>query len=295
MTSHPSETSSQIVVVNFSEGSTNENSMTTDVTDKAKPIAREEITGSQSTENITEAETSFQATAQVVVPSFEKNTKLDRNDESIVLAQARASRRPLLICTLTIFLHGMGCGAASAYCGLVLEDHLTHTALVTLSPTQAAWMVSLTPLSFGAGTLLCIPITEVLGRKTTLMLGNLISLFSFMAVFVVPAPMLLLVALTMKDIGMGISDMVGGVYLSEISTVHHRGLLSGANMTSNTAGILVYTGLSNFLPAHYLALTFVIHQAIVVALILPLPKSPHCTVWYSLVLELLLLVSQSVS
>ena len=100
--------------------------------------------------------------------------------------------------------------------------------------------------------------------------------------------MVLLVALTMKDIGMGISDMVGGVYLSEISTVHHRGLLSGANMTSNTAGILFYTGLCNFLPTHYLALTFVFHQAIVVVLILLLPKSPHCTVWYTLVLELFL-------
>ena len=54
-----------------------------------------------------------------------------------------------------------------------------------------------------------------------------------------------------------------------------RGPLSGANMTSNSVGLLFYSILSTLLPAQFLSIAFAAHYLLVCLLLLLLPESPQ--------------------
>ena len=216
------------------------------------------------------------------------------NPQRVVEAQSQAKSSNLLPYVGIAFLNGMGIGSNLAYAGLVLPHHTAsfhlrqnatrgddraglegQSALFPLSPSEASWFVSLTPVSVSLGILLSIPASEMLGRKRMYLFSNGLSCLGYLAVHLAPNFTLLLLARLAQCASMGFSMIITGVFLNEISTVKLRGPISGVNMTSNVVGILFYTTLCIFLPIQWLSLALSSHCFLVALLSLCLPYSPQ--------------------
>ena len=213
----------------------------------------------------------------------------------VVEVQASARSFNLLPSVAIAFLNGMGIGSNLAYAGLVLPHHTKvfntsqsieegssnaivddgHLPLLPLSPSEASWFVSLTPVAVSLGILLSIPASEKLGRKRMYLLSNGLSFLGYLAIHLAPNFNVLLLSRLAQCGSMGFSMIITGVYLNEISTVKLRGPISGINMTSNVVGILFYTVLCIFLPIQWLSLALASHCLLVSLLSLLLPFSPQ--------------------
>lgn len=194
----------------------------------------------------------------------------------VLAAQATASQTGLTLCAMVLFLHGMGLGPGLGYGGLVVPHHTAPgSGMLLLSPEDATWFNSVTPLAMGLGVLVSIPVSERLGRKRTLLLCNIISIVGYVALHLAPSFLVLVVARCLQCTGLGLGAMTTGVYLQEIAVVKLRGPLVGASQTSFCTGLLCYTAISRFLPAPLLSLVLAGHHLLVVLLLLLLPPSPQ--------------------
>ena len=211
----------------------------------------------------------------------------------VVEVQTTARSLNLLPAVAIAFLNGMGIGSNLAYAGLVLPHHTSvfeisqntfgsnatvmesESSLLPLSPSEASWFVSLTPVAVSLGILLSIPASEYLGRKRMYLLSNSLSCLGYLAIHLAPNFNVLLLSRLAQCGSMGFSMIITGVYLNEISTVKLRGPISGINMTSNVVGILFYTVLCIFLPIQWLSLALASHCLLVALLSLLLPFSPQ--------------------
>ena len=211
----------------------------------------------------------------------------------VVEVQHTSARSLNLLPSVAIaFLNGMGIGSNLAYAGLVLPHHTSvsntsqhsfgnatgmesKSPLLPLSPSEASWFVSLTPVAVSLGILLSIPASEYLGRKRMYLLGNTLSCLGYLVIYFAPSFNILLISRLAQCGSMGLSMIITGVYLNEISTVKLRGPISGINMTSNVVGILFYTVLCIFLPIQWLSKALASHCLLVALLSLFLPFSPQ--------------------
>ena len=144
-----------------------------------------------------------------------------------------------------------------------------------MSEEQSTWFVSVTPLSMAVGALASISASEIIGRKLTILLSNLISVIGYLVINFSPSFSFLLIGRSVHCLGMGLGIMTSGVYLSEVTTVRLRGPLIGVSQSSTCLGELIGTAICIFLPVNYLALTFTAHGLLAMIVVLFLPRSPH--------------------
>ena len=194
----------------------------------------------------------------------------------ILTAQASSSSLPLVLCTVLVFFHGMTDGGSLGYSGLVLPHHTNNSsALLHLTEEEGACFVSISPLAISVGTLLSIPAAELLGRKMIFLVSNVVCLLSCLALYLAPSFPVLALARATLSLGQGLTAMIAGVYLAEISTVQGRGPVSGVFMTSGVVGLLAYTALCIVIPIQFLCLIMAGHNLVLFLLVLLLPESPQ--------------------
>ena len=117
------------------------------------------------------------------------------NPEEVLTAQAEASRGSLAVFTAIMFYHKMAEQGSLAYSGLVLPEHVNSTSgLLPLTEDEGSWFVAITPMGFGLGILLSIPISEHLGRKKTFLVSNFLCLIGIISMYLAPSFLVLVPA-----------------------------------------------------------------------------------------------------
>ena len=125
------------------------------------------------------------------------------------------------------------------------------------------------------GALASISTSEIIGRKMTILLSNLVSVLGYLIINFSASFGFLLLGRSIHCLGMGLGIMTSGVYLSEVTTVRLRGPLIGVSQSSTCLGELIGTAICIFLPVKHLALTFIAHGLLAMLVVLFLPRSPH--------------------
>ena len=125
------------------------------------------------------------------------------------------------------------------------------------------------------GALASISTSEIIGRKMTILLSNLVSVLGYLIINFSASFGFLLLGRSIHCLGMGLGIMTSGVYLSEVTTIRLRGPLIGVSQSSTCLGELIGTAICIFLPVKHLALTFIAHGLLAMLVVLFLPRSPH--------------------
>ena len=176
--------------------------------------------------------------------------------------QRSARHGYLLFCICLLFCAGLSMGGNYVYGGLTVEQHLAGaTGFLAVSPDQASWYLSVTPLTQLAGILAGCPAGERWGRKPVLVLTSLLSVLGYIIMYLSNSFWLLLLGRGINSFSTGFGSMMPFILVSEMSSIRARAPASVVGNLSFSLG-----GLLAFLTASFLPLS----------LLLPLAASLSC-------------------
>ena len=126
--------------------------------------------------------------------------------EQIKIHQSKANNALLYFCVFATCVHGLGWGCSVAYPGLVLPHHLEgNYNFIQLGKEQGSWFISATPLAITVGVLLGIPLANQLGRKSVLIISNLLQILGYILICSAHGFGLLLTGRLITGLGSGVA------------------------------------------------------------------------------------------
>jgi len=196
--------------------------------------------------------------------------------ETILELQSRARTGPLWMVTLVLFIHNAVLGLSFYYASVTLPYHATGThGYVRLTEDEDTSYVSLHQITMLIGSFLSHPLGEWLGRKKVLILSNLLTILSFVMMYLSTGFPLLLTGRLISGFSVGLGILLPLVLISEVATIKARpGMANSVNLAISFGGLMVYF-INMAIPPEYLAFSIIFFSVVFLILSVTLKESPQ--------------------
>ncbi|XP_076362234.1 facilitated trehalose transporter Tret1-2 homolog [Tachypleus tridentatus] len=175
----------------------------------------------------------------------------------------------------TALLGAVGMGMVIGYTAPALPKMILPSSPVVITEDQGTWFASLMAVGALVGGLTGGPLSEILGRKKTLILMNIPFILGWLLVVFANGVSMLYVGRLLTGICTGLVSVTAPMYIVEISTPNIRGLLGTSFQVFVTIGILAEMTLGVYLSWTWLAVTSALLQATAMVSMIPIPESPR--------------------
>lgn len=156
-------------------------------------------------------------------------------------------------------LTNLSLGACLGFSAIALPVMTSPSNPNRITPDQASWIASTTPIAIPVGCILSGPLLDNLGRKMTLQIVNIISFIGWLLISAAPSAdsqdveyPLIIAGRAITGIATGMGSIPTTVYLCEISTPRWRAVLATWTSVFVAIGVTIIYVLGYFLQVRFL-------------------------------------------
>ncbi len=190
-------------------------------------------------------------------------------DKTVCYKERRA---PQIVASFVVYLGSLSLGIALGFSSPSIPDlQLKFHA----NSTQTSWFGSLVTLGGAVGAVIAGFSIDRMGRKSTLMVGNLPLVVGYAIIAGVKTMTWLYVGRILTGLGMGMMAVSVNVYIAETTTVNLRGALGTGTQIGAAFGIFLIYLLGIPLEYQWLAVCGACVATLMAFLVLVIPETPR--------------------
>ena len=163
-------------------------------------------------------------------------------------------------------------GLAVGYSSPAISDFQRSTLLTA---SQLSWFSALLNIGAIVGGPVAGFLVERCGRKTTILLSALPYVLGWFLVVATVNPYVLYTGRVLTGVGAGMSSLCVPLYIAEIASKEHRGMLGASFEIGTTSGVLVIYLLGLYFDWVWLAMLAAVTPGLMTLLMLLAPESPR--------------------
>lgn len=119
----------------------------------------------------------------------------------------------------------------------VANPKLKHDSLLKITSSEASWVASLSSIGTPCGCVLSAYLTEILGRKRTLVVTELPAIMGWIMIATAPTIEWIYVGRVLTGVSSGMIGAPSRVYTAEVTQPHLRGILSALASVGASFGV----------------------------------------------------------